>query len=78
MRRTLFSDRKIGKSESARALGHPGKQGPNGDVGVDAMMSTMAHEIVEAVSDPYPDSDTERAWEDGSHQENGAHGNSGR
>lgn len=44
---------------------------PNKDVGVDGMLSALAHEIVEAVSDPVSDSNTGRAWEDGRHQENG-------
>ena len=41
---------------------------PNGDVGVDAMTSVVAHELVEAVSDP--ESDGNRAWEDGTGYEN--------
>jgi hypothetical protein len=44
---------------------------PNGDAPVDAMLSALAHEIVEAVSDPVSDINEERAWEDGSHAENG-------
>ncbi|CAF2942636.1 unnamed protein product [Rotaria sp. Silwood2] len=38
---------------------------PNGDVGVDAMLSPMAHEIVEAMSDPLLD-----AWLDSKGSEN--------
>ena len=41
---------------------------PNGDAGVDAMTSIVAHELVEAVTDPFSDGD--RAWEDGSGWEN--------
>nr|KAJ3400610.1 hypothetical protein HK105_004671 [Polyrhizophydium stewartii] len=41
---------------------------PNGDVGVDAALSVIAHELAEAVSDPY--SDGTRAWEDNSGFEN--------
>ncbi|KAH6566381.1 hypothetical protein BASA60_009516 [Batrachochytrium salamandrivorans] len=42
---------------------------PNGDVGVDAMLSVLAHELAEAVSDPQ--SDGTRAWQDASGAENG-------
>ncbi|KAL2915179.1 hypothetical protein HK105_205293 [Polyrhizophydium stewartii] len=41
---------------------------PNGDVGVDAALSVIAHELAEAVSDPQ--SDGTRAWEDNSGAEN--------
>lgn len=45
------------------------KVSPNGDFGVDAMTSVIAHELVEAVSDP--ESDGNRAWQDGIGYENG-------
>ncbi len=41
---------------------------PNGDAAVDAMISVLAHELVEAISDP--ESDGRRAWSDFSGQEN--------
>eukprot|EP00842_Homolaphlyctis_polyrhiza_P002665 jgi/Hompol1/339/HPOL_001132-RA len=41
---------------------------PNGDVSVDAMTSVIAHELAEAVSDPY--SDGIRAWQDNQGNEN--------
>jgi hypothetical protein len=41
---------------------------PNKDPGVDAMMSVVGHELVEAISDPYSDGD--RAWEDEDGSEN--------
>ncbi|KAH6563754.1 hypothetical protein BASA60_010604 [Batrachochytrium salamandrivorans] len=41
---------------------------PNGDIAVDAMLSVMAHEIAEAVSDP--DANI-RAWNDATGYENG-------
>ncbi|KAH9249013.1 hypothetical protein BASA81_013309 [Batrachochytrium salamandrivorans] len=41
---------------------------PNGDVGVDAMVSVIAHELAEAVSDPQ--SDGIRAWQDTFGEEN--------
>ena len=41
----------------------------NGDVNADAVVSVMAHELVEAVSDP--ESDRNRAWEDYWGYENG-------
>lgn len=44
---------------------------PNGDVGVDGMMSAIAHELVEAVSDPISDDDSLRAWQDAVGYENG-------
>ena len=40
---------------------------PNGDEGVDALISVVAHELVEAVSDP--ESDGHRAWQDGTGSE---------
>lgn len=40
------------------------KLSPNGDAGVDAMLSVFAHELTEAVSDPISDIDAERAWQD--------------
>jgi Phosphate-induced protein 1 conserved region len=43
---------------------------PNGDAGVDAMMSVIAHELAEAVSDPISDIDNERAWQDSNGSEN--------
>ena len=39
-------------------------QSPNGDVGVDALLSGFAHEITEAISDPISDINDERAWND--------------
>ena len=39
---------------------------PNGDPGVDAMLSVLAHEVVEAMSDPNLD-----AWYDATGSENG-------
>lgn len=44
---------------------------PNGDPATDAMASTIAHELAEAVSDPDDELEETRAWnfEDG--QENG-------
>ena len=44
------------------------KTSPNGDLAVDAMTSTFAHELVEAVSDP--ESDGRRAWQDSTGYEN--------
>lgn len=41
---------------------------PNGEPGVEAMMSVVAHELAEAVSDPFSDGD--RAWEDAYGSEN--------
>jgi hypothetical protein len=41
---------------------------PNGDLGIDAMTSVIAHELVEAISDP--ESDGNRAWEDSYGYEN--------
>nr|KAJ3419106.1 hypothetical protein HK105_007389 [Polyrhizophydium stewartii] len=41
---------------------------PNGDIGVDAALSVIAHELAEAVSDP--ESDGTRAWEDDTGYEN--------
>jgi hypothetical protein len=41
---------------------------PNGDAAVDGMISVIAHELVEAVSDPQ--SDGNRAWEDDDGYEN--------
>ncbi|KAH6570978.1 hypothetical protein BASA60_007407 [Batrachochytrium salamandrivorans] len=41
---------------------------PNGDIGVDAMLSVIAHELAEAVSDPQ--SDRFRAWQDRNGYEN--------
>ncbi|CAF3896485.1 unnamed protein product [Rotaria sp. Silwood1] len=38
---------------------------PNSDVGIDAMLSPIAHELVEAKSDPYLD-----AWGDSNGEEN--------
>ena len=42
------------------------KKSPNGDAGVDAMLSVFAHELTEAVSDPISDIDAQRAWQDAS------------
>jgi len=47
------------------------KVSPNGDAGVDAMMSVIAHELVEAVSDPVSDVNSLRAWQDATGYENG-------
>jgi hypothetical protein len=44
---------------------------PNGDSGVDGMLSALAHELVEAVSDPVSDIDSLRAWQDATGYENG-------
>lgn len=41
---------------------------PNNDTGIDAMISVVAHELAEAVSDP--ESDGTRAWEDAEGNEN--------
>jgi len=41
---------------------------PNGDRGVDAMVSVLAHELAEAMSDPC--SDCDRAWQDSAGYEN--------
>ncbi|KAL2912083.1 hypothetical protein HK105_208435 [Polyrhizophydium stewartii] len=41
---------------------------PNGDPGVDGALSVLAHELVEAVTDPI--SDGTRAWEDANRYEN--------
>lgn len=41
---------------------------PNHDPGVDAMISVVAHELAETVSDPWSDGD--RAWNDVSGSEN--------
>ncbi|KAL2912072.1 hypothetical protein HK105_208424 [Polyrhizophydium stewartii] len=41
---------------------------PNGDPGVDGALSVLAHELVEAVTDPI--SDGTRAWEDANRDEN--------
>jgi hypothetical protein len=43
---------------------------PNGDAGVDAMLSVLAHELTEAISDPISDIDAQRAWQDDSGSEN--------
>ena len=37
------------------------RNSPNKDPAVDAMISVVAHELVEAVTDPYSDGD--RAWQ---------------
>ncbi len=42
------------------------KKSPNGFPGVDAMLSVLAHELTEAVSDPISDIDAQRAWQDAS------------
>jgi hypothetical protein len=47
------------------------KISPNGDLGVDGMLSAIAHELVEAVSDPVSDIDSLRAWQDSTGYENG-------
>ena len=47
------------------------KKSPNGDAGVDAMLSVFAHELTEAVSDPISDIDAQRAWQDASGAEVG-------
>ena len=47
------------------------KSTPNGDAGVDAMISVIAHELVEAISDPVSDIDQDRAWQDQWGYENG-------
>jgi len=44
---------------------------PNGDAGVDAMLSVFAHELTEAVTDPISDIDAQRAWQDPNGSENG-------
>jgi hypothetical protein len=44
------------------------KVSPSGDAAVDAMISVLAHELVEAVSDP--ESDGNRAWQDSVGYEN--------
>jgi hypothetical protein len=59
-------------------VGHPerfkacidsvGSKTPNG-LAIDSMVSTIAHELVEAVSDP--GDDDHRAWEDSMYSENG-------
>lgn len=46
------------------------KISPNGDIGIDGMLSTVAHELVEAVSDPISDVDSLRAWQDSTGYEN--------
>lgn len=46
------------------------KVSPNGDTGVDAMLSVFAHELTEAISDPISDIDSQRAWQDQSGAEN--------
>jgi len=43
---------------------------PNSDVGVDGMMSTLAHEIVETLSDPISNVHNQRAWQDSKGNEN--------
>lgn len=43
---------------------------PNGDTGIDAMFSVIAHELVEAMSDPVADIASQRAWQDANGQEN--------
>lgn len=43
---------------------------PNGNPGIDAMLSTIAHEIVEVMSDPVSDISRKRAWEDADGYEN--------
>lgn len=47
------------------------KASPNGDLGVDALISVIGHELVEAVSDPVSDVNSLRSWQDGSGYENG-------
>lgn len=43
---------------------------PNGDIGLDTLLSPVAHELVEAMSDPISDINSERAWEDDDREEN--------
>ena len=43
---------------------------PNKDVGIDALLSTLAHEITEAITDPLSDVTLERAWKDSQDSEN--------
>ena len=47
------------------------KLSPNNDVGVDGMISALAHELVEAITDPVSDIDQLRAWQDATGYENG-------
>ena len=47
------------------------KISPNNDIGVDGMISALAHELVEAITDPVSDIDVMRAWQDSTGYENG-------
>lgn len=47
------------------------KLSPNNDIGVDGMISALAHELVEAITDPVSDVDSLRAWQDATGYENG-------
>jgi len=60
----------IGNPKSCLAGCSPNNQriSPNGNPGVDAMVSVTAHELMEAMSDPDPL--TRNAWSDASGQEN--------
>ncbi|KAI8904664.1 phosphate-induced protein 1 [Gorgonomyces haynaldii] len=53
--------------------GSPSNQrfSPNNDPAVDALISAYAHELAEAVSDPWSDIDASRAWQDSTGYENG-------
>lgn len=44
------------------------QKSPNGDVNLDALISTMAHEITETVTDPEPD--VQRSWQSPDYYEN--------
>ena len=44
---------------------------PNGDIGVDGMISAIAHELVEAITDPVSDIYSMRSWQDSTGYENG-------
>ena len=45
------------------------RMSPNEDVALDAMLSSIAHEIIETISDPF--SDGKRAWSDANGLESG-------
>lgn len=47
------------------------RKSPNNDPGVDGLLSALAHEITEAISDPISDIDDARAWQDSNGSENG-------
>ena len=53
--------------DSCGAVGNE-RASPNGDIGVDSLISTVAHELAEAVSDP--NSDGLRSWYDIAGNEN--------